>query len=141
IGDDLYATFGHSAVRVTDSSAGIDYVFNYGTFDFDTPHFYWKFVRGKLMYSLSAMDFPTFMQAYREEGRSVTEQVLNLSCPEKEMIWQFLQQNYLPENRDYKYDFLYDNCSTRIRDIFDKIFGPGWVVSNIIPEKGLTFRE
>lgn len=141
VGDDLYATFGHSAVRVTDSSAGMDYVFNYGTFNFDTPHFYWKFVRGKLMYSLSAMDFPTFMEAYQEEGRSVTEQVLNLSCREKEMIWQFLQQNYLPQNRDYKYDFLYDNCSTRIRDIFDKVFGDGWVVGNIIPEEGLTFRE
>lgn len=141
IGDDLYATFGHSAVRVTDSSAGTDYVFNYGTFDFDTPHFYWKFVRGKLMYSLSVLNYPDFMEEYRGEQRSVTEQVLNLSCAEKEMIWQFLQHNYLPENRDYQYDFLYDNCSTRIRDIFDRIFGPGWVVTDIIPEEGLTFRE
>lgn len=140
-GDDLYATFGHSAVRIVDSSTGGDYVFNYGTFNFDTPYFYWKFVRGKLMYSLSAMDFPDFMMGYREEKRSVTEQVLNLSCSEKEMVWQFLQQNYLPENRDYKYDFLYDNCSTRIRDIFDKIFGNGLVVSNIIPEEGLSFRK
>lgn len=141
VGDDLYATFGHSAVRVLDSSTGGDYVFNYGTFDFDTPHFYWKFVRGKLMYSLSAMDFSPFMEAYREEKRSVTEQVLNLTCDEKRMIWEFLQNNYRPENRDYKYDFLYDNCSTRIRDIFSRIFGPGMATSNIIPEEGLTFRE
>lgn len=141
VGDDLYATFGHSAIRVLDSSTGGDYVFNYGTFNFDTPNFYWKFIRGKLMYSLSAMDFPTFMMEYREEQRSVTEQILNLTCSEKELIWQFLQNNYLPENRDYKYDFLYDNCSTRIRDIFNKTFGPGMVVYNIIPEDGLTFRE
>jgi hypothetical protein len=141
VGDDLYATFGHSAIRVTDSSTGGDYVFNYGTFNFETPHFYWKFVRGKLMYSLSAMDFRDFMEAYREEQRPVTEQVLDLSCAEKEMIRQFLQRNYLPENRDYKYDFLYDNCSTRISDIFEKTLGPGWEMSNIIPEEGLTFRE
>lgn len=140
-GDDLYATFGHSAIRVTDSSSGGDYVFNYGTFNFETPHFYWKFVRGKLMYSLSAMDFRDFMAGYREEGRSVTEQLLDLSCSEKEMVWQFLQWNYLPENRDYKYDFLYDNCSTRIRDIFDKVWGPGLHISNIIPEADLSFRE
>lgn len=140
-GSDLYATFGHSAVRVIDSSTGGDYVFNYGTFNFDTPHFYWKFVRGKLMYSLSVWDYPTFMMEYHEEKRKVWEQVLDLSCAEKETVWQFLQWNYLPQNRDYKYDFLFDNCSTRIRDIFIKIFGPGWQVPDIVPGSRLSFRK
>jgi hypothetical protein len=139
-GDDLYATFGHSAVRVVDSLNGGDYIFNYGTFDFDTPHFYWKFTRGKLMYSLSAQDFPSFLLGYREEKRSVTEQVLNLTCAEREAVWQFLQYNYLPQNRYYKYDFLFDNCSTRIRDIFTRIFGPSLTVSDIVPERDLSFR-
>lgn len=140
-GEDLYATFGHSAVRVIDSSDGADYVFNYGTFDVSTPHFYWKFVRGRLMYSLSVSDFPSFMEEYHEDKREVTEQVLNLSCGEKEAIWQFLRYNYLPENRYYKYDFLFDNCSTRIRDIIGRMFGPAWKVADIVPEKGLSFRS
>lgn len=139
-GNELYATFGHSAIRVIDSSDGGDYVFNYGTFDFDTPHFYWKFIRGKLMYSLSVENFPDFMAEYYQEKRKVTEQLLNLSCAEKKTIWRFLQYNYLPQNRDYKYDFLFDNCSTRIRDIFVRVFGPGWKYPNIIPESNLSFR-
>lgn len=140
-GSDLYATFGHSAIRVIDSINGGDYVFNYGTFNFDTPYFYWKFTRGKLMYSLSVWDYSSFMTEYHEEKRKVWEQVLELSCADKEMIWQFLRNNYLPQNRDYKYDFLFDNCSTRIRDIFVRIFGPGWQVANIVPRQALSFRE
>lgn len=139
-GNELYATFGHTAIRVIDSTDSEDYVFNYGTFDFDTPHFYWKFVRGKLMYSLSVAYFNDFMSEYYQEKRKVTEQVLNLTCAEKETIWQFLQNNYLPQNRDYKYDFLFDNCSTRIRDIFVRVFGPGWKYPNIVPEPELSFR-
>lgn len=140
VGNELYATFGHTALRVIDSADGGDYVFNYGTFDFDTPHFYWKFIRGKLMYSLSVDNFQDFMSEYYQEKRKVTEQLLNLTCPEKEMIWQFLQANYQPQNRDYKYDFLFDNCSTRIRDIFVRVFGPGWAYPNIVPESDLSFR-
>lgn len=83
-GNDLYTTFGHTAVRVIDSSGG-DYVFNYGTFDFSTPHFYWKFTRGHLMYFLAVQNFPDFMQEYEEEHRKVTEQVLNLSEAEKQV--------------------------------------------------------
>lgn len=140
-GTDLYATFGHSALRVIDSTTGADYVFNYGTFDMDTPHFYWKFVRGRLMYSLSVSDFPSFMVEYHEEKRKVTEQILNLSCSEKQAVWQFLRQNYQPQNRYYKYDFLFDNCATRLRDIFSGIFDSAWQVPDIVPEPGLTFRE
>jgi hypothetical protein len=139
-GQDLYAAFGHSAIRVRDASGG-DYVFNYGTFDTDTPHFYWKFTRGRLLYSLSVSDFPTFMLEYHYEKRKVTEQILQLSCAEKEAIWDFLRTNYAPQNRYYQYDFLYDNCSTRIRDIFTRVLGPGWKVPDIVPEPRLSFRE
>lgn len=140
-GDDLYATFGHSALRVIDSADGRDYVFNYGTFDMDTPHFYWKFVRGRLMYSLSVSDFPSFMEEYHEEKRRVTEQVLSLSCTEKQAVWEFLRENYTPRNRYYKYDFLFDNCATRIRDIFERVLGEGWQLGNIVPVPGLSYRE
>lgn len=140
-GDDLYACFGHSAVRVVDSSRGFDYVFNYGTFDFDRPDFYWQFTRGKLPYYLSVQDYPSFLMAYRYEHRKVIEQVLDLSCAQREAVWQFLQRNYQPENRYYQYDFLFDNCSTRIRDIFSKVLGPAWSVPDVIPEKGMSFRS
>jgi hypothetical protein len=139
-GQDLYAAFGHSALRIRDGQ-GDDYVFNYGTFDTDTPHFYWKFTRGRLLYSLSVSDFQTFMLEYRYEKRKVTEQLLQLSCAEKQAIWDFLRTNYAPENRYYKYDFLYDNCSTRIRDIFTRVLGAPWKVPEIVPEPGLSFRE
>lgn len=140
-GKDLYSTFGHTAIRVTDHTRGEDYIFNYGTFDFSTPHFYWKFIRGRLMYFLSVQDFYSFIETYKEENRKVSEQILNLSPEEKEEIWQFLRTNYLPANRYYKYDFLFDNCSTRIRDIFSNIFGASWKIDNIIPVPGLSFRD
>ena len=139
-GPELYATFGHSAVRVTDFTTGDDYVFNYGTFDFTTPHFYWKFMRGRLLYFLSVQDFPVFLQAYQAENRSVTEQVLNLSTMEKQAIFNALKNNYRPENRYYKYDFLFDNCSTRIWDIFSAAFDSTLITQPIIPVQGLTFR-
>ncbi len=140
-GDELYATFGHSAVRVYDSLSQNDYVFNYGTFDFDDPHFYEKFIRGKLLYSLSAEDFRSQIGEWQEENRKVTEQVLDLSCEEKEALWRFLQTNYLPQNRLYKYDFVFDNCSTRIRDIFSNTFGSQWKTANVLPQKEISFRQ
>ena len=116
-GDDFYTTFGHSALRITDSAQGIDVVYNYGTFDFDTPHFYWKFMRGKLDYCLSRTSFGNFMVEYVSEGREVREQRLNFSQQEVNNLYLLLEQNYLPEYRHYKYDFFTDNCSSRIRDM------------------------
>ena len=82
-GEELYSTFGHSALRVTDSVNQSDIVFNYGTFNFEESGFYTKFVRGKLRYYLSREYFKDFVYAYQMEGRGMTEQVLNLSCAEK----------------------------------------------------------
>ncbi len=119
-GEDLYSTFGHSALRVTDSVSNDDIVYNYGTFDFSEPGFYTKFIRGKLMYYLSTEDFDSFRDFYRGENRGITEQVLHLTQDEKNNIKQLLQQNLQNENRFYKYDFLFDNCTTRLRDLVEK---------------------
>src|SRR5687767_8688480 len=119
-GEDLYSTFGHSALRVTDSVNNFDIVYNYGTFDFSEPGFYIKFIRGKLMYYLSTEDFDSFRDFYRSENRGITEQVLHLTSSEKNKIKYFLQQNLAAENRFYKYDFLFDNCTTRLRDLVEK---------------------
>src|SRR4051794_26759093 len=85
-GSELYSTFGHSAFRIVDSLAGTDIIYNYGTFDFDDPHFYSKFVRGKLLYFVSVDEFQNFLAEYQYEKRGITEQSLNLSCEEKQKL-------------------------------------------------------
>lgn len=116
-GDDYYLSWGHSAIRICDSSRGIDLAYNYGTFDFDTPHFYWKFCLGNLDYCLSRTRFSRFLIEYAMEGRAVWEQHLRLTPQEVNNLFVLLETNYLPEYRYYKYDFFRDNCATRVRDI------------------------
>ena len=119
-GKELYSLFGHTAIRVQDPKANLDEVFNYGTFDFDTPHFYLKFAQGLLPYQLSATSFHNFMLSYQMEERSVYSQRLRLDSLQKQQLFDLLLENYRPENRSYLYNFLFDNCTTRARDIIDK---------------------
>ena len=118
-GEELYSTFGHTALRVQDPSQGIDQVYNYGTFEFG-PDFYTKFIRGKLLYFLSVEEFGDFMYQYEAQSRSVQEQVLRLDCFEKQKLRSALQVNALEENKYYRYDFLFDNCTTRAGDMVAK---------------------
>ncbi len=139
-GEELYSIFGHSALRVDDPENNIDKVYNYGTFDFDTPNFYLKFARGQLMYMLSVTSYRLYELEYRMEGRAVYEQVLDLSKQEKQRIFEFLEENALPENRYYQYDFFYDNCATRIRDIIDDLFLVQWYEDSY-ETTSRTFRD
>ena len=116
-GEELYSLFGHTALRVKDPAKGLDIIYNYGTFDFEDPDFYVKFTRGKLLYFVSTEKFSNFLYQYQYENRSVTEQILNLSCEEKHRLFSSLQKNAREENKYYQYDFIFDNCSTRPRDI------------------------
>lgn len=116
-GDDFYTTFGHSAIRICDSASGLDIVYNYGTFDFNTSNFYWKFACGNLQYCLSRTSFSHFMQEYIYEGRAVCQQRLKLSNQELNNLFVALENNYLPQFRYYTYDFFRDNCATRVRDM------------------------
>ncbi|MEO9023202.1 MAG: DUF4105 domain-containing protein [Ginsengibacter sp.] len=118
-GEELYSTFGHSAIRITDTISHQDIVYNYGTFNFDDPDFYTKFVRGKLMYYLSTDDFQSFQYENQMDNRGITEQILNLSCQEKRNVISLLERNMMGQNRFYKYDFLFDNCTTRLRDLIE----------------------
>lgn len=141
-GKDLYALWGHSAIRVYDKNLELDLLFNYGTFDFDTPNFYMKFVRGKLKYQLSVSNnFGRFVDFYARQGRSVEAQILDLSLAQKQKLLNFLLENYKPENRKYLYDFFYDNCSTRVRDALQKALGEdlSFDLSKLPQEK--TFKD
>ena len=115
-GEELYASFGHSALWIFDRTQNIDRLYNFGTFDFDTPGFYPKFVRGKLDYMLSVYTSRQFLAEYKYRKISVDGQVLNLKLSEKQKLYDLLEENCKPENRYYKYDFFMDNCATRIRD-------------------------
>ena len=140
-GDNLYDKFGHSAFRVYDPENDIDYAFNYGVYDFDTPNFYTKFAQGKLLYKLAVSEFEPFLNSYKAQDRWVEEQVLNLSYSEKQGVFNFLQDNAKPENKYYKYDFFYDNCATRIRDVLVSVLGDKLKYNANLAEEGYTFRE
>lgn len=140
-GDELYYAFGHSAFRVQDSVLGIDVVYNYGTFDFNRPNFYLNFVKGRLIYSLSRRSFDRFLFEYELEKRWVREQILDLSLDEKNRLFAFFETNYLPENRDYLYDPLLNNCSSITGDILKQQFGDAIVFNGSHLEKQFTFRQ
>ena len=140
-GAELYSVFGHTALRIVDAAANTDIIYNYGTFNFDDPDFYSKFVRGKLMYFLSQQSFPDFLYEYAYFKRGVTEQVLQLSANEKKEIQRSLFENVREENRYYKYDFLYDNCATRLRDIIFKTNTKDAFEPSPFAKQGTTFRD
>ena len=139
-GEELYSTFGHSAYRVIDSNSVTDIVYNYGTFNFGDDGFYLKFVRGKLLYYVSLENFQSFKFDYQSQNRGITEQVLNLTAAEKISIRHFLNENAKPENKYYKYDFFFDNCTTRLRDILKKQHDSSFCQKPVMP-KGTRFRQ
>ena len=139
-GDELYALFGHSALRVIDSNSVTDIVYNYGTFDFDDPGFYLKFIRGKLMYCISIENFNDFKFDYQATNRGITEQVLNFSPEEKNTIRHALNENLKEENKYYKYDFFLDNCTTRLRDLLVNSKHPQPLLPAVMPVN-MRFRQ
>lgn len=116
----VYALFGHTAIHVHDDSVGLDAVFNYGYFDPSQPNFIYNFVRGKTDYILGVDSFNDFISEYSYKGQQVTAQTLNLTKIEKQRLYDALYINALPENRGYRYNYFYDNCATRPRDMIEK---------------------
>lgn len=128
-GESLNDAFGHNAFRIQDRALGIDVVYGYGEYDFDAPNFYLKFAQGKLNYLISRHNFLDIYNHYVRYNRTIKEQVLNLSAEERQGLIDYLENNYKPENRRYLYDFFYDNCATRIRD-----------VAEIVTKNDITFK-
>lgn len=139
-GNEAYSVYGHSAIRVTDNLYNYDLVFNYGIFDFNTPDFIYRFASGQTDYLLGAYKFSAFYEEYLIDKRSIFEQVLNISLEEKQKIFDFLIWNAQPENRVYRYNFFFDNCATRIRDVVSQQID-GNVVFPDKPEVQKTFRQ
>ena len=140
-GDEIYSYFGHTAIRYEEPSKGIDWVFNYGIFNFGAPNFIFRFALGQTDYILGGMSYDRFAAEYILDGRSVWQQTLNLTPEEKQKLLTLLIENSRPENRIYRYNFFYDNCATRPRDKIEESI-QGKVIYNY-PEKDGTksFRD
>jgi Domain of unknown function (DUF4105) len=116
--DEVYTAFGHTAIRVIDPGRGVDLTFNYGEFNFNQPHFYLNFTRGHLLYQLGVYNYSDFRDAYIFYNRFIHEQILNLTTVQKQKVFDFLLWNAQPENQRYLYDYFFNNCATKVRDVF-----------------------
>lgn len=123
-GTAVYELYGHTALRLRDMAGTADWVFNYGMFDFRRPNFMWRFMLGQTDYYLGAVPFGSFVQSYRRQGRGIEEQVLDLHPEETERLWNRLTYTNALEDWTYRYNFLYDNCTTRaVKSIEEAIDG------------------
>lgn len=118
--EEVYSLYGHTALRWHDLHTGQDIAFNWGVFNYNKPYFVARFVFGLTDYELGLADFQPFADYYRRWGAMVSEQILNLKPAEKQRLQALLADNLLPENRIYRYNYFYDNCSTRPRDMVER---------------------
>lgn len=139
-GREVYSYYGHTAVRFNDMGRGQDVVVNYGMFSFRQKYFIPRFVLGLCDYQMDIQSFPDFLTQYESEGRWVKEQTVNLTCEEKWAIAQAIDANYRPEARTYRYNFFYDNCTTRARDLITDHIN-GQVSYAINPDIQTSYRQ
>ncbi|TYB77015.1 lipoprotein N-acyltransferase Lnb domain-containing protein [Bizionia myxarmorum] len=122
-GTSLNDAFGHNVFRILDRANDLDVGYDYGRFPFNEPGFYLNFAQGKLNYSIGKSKYQDIKDFYIWQNRSIQEQVLNLTAEEKQAVFNYLLNNYKPENQDYLYDFFFDNCATKIRDVLQTAVG------------------
>lgn len=141
--DEVYGLYGHTAIRYHNLKTGEDWAFNYGIFSFAKPFFILRFTLGFTDYELGVTTFEFFKRAYASRGVRVREQVLNLTPREKDRLFRDLAINYLPENRVYRYNCYYDNCTTRARDIIEQSIGGGKIIYGYAsePKEVVTYRK
>ena len=119
---ELWSAFGHNGIRVFDPLLDIDWMYDWGRFDFEQTNFFWNFARGKMLYSIGrTQKYPNVKSYYIKQNRSIKEQVLNLSQAENQAFFNYLEHNNLPANRTYLYNYVYNNCATKIRDIIQEV--------------------
>ena len=140
-GTELYEAFGHSAIRLKDPVLNIDLIYNYGIFDFKAPNFYTNFAKGYMLYSLARYDFKYFLASYKKDKRWLKQQVLNLTHKEKQAFFMYLENNALPENKNYLYDPYFDNCATKLKEITKTILKDKVSFNEDYENLGLSFRD
>lgn len=138
-GTELYSIYGHTALMVVTGKK--DAVYNWGVFDFDTPNFGWRFAKGRLDYMVDSGRLQDFLRTYFHEQRFVLSQKINLLPGEKRWLMELITENLEPENKYYRYDFFYDDCSTRIRDLLEKVTNKGLVYPDEVESDIPTFRD
>jgi hypothetical protein len=140
-GTETYSIYGHSALRIVIPDKKSDKIFNWGVFDFNTTNFAWKFAKGRLEYNVIAQSVDSFLQIYVDEKRYVWSQIINLEPREKAILCALINDNLRPENSKYRYDFFYDDCSTRIRDLLEKSIGGKLLYPPLETAELPSFRE
>lgn len=136
----FFERFGHNAIVVRDSASGEAVAYNYGMFDFEQKDFLLNFVRGRMLYRIAADALGDDLDVYRDEGRSIIEQRLNLSPTQVTELAKFLEWNARPENAQYRYDYFEANCSTRVRDALDHALGGALRAQSEGRARGYTYR-
>jgi hypothetical protein len=119
---EVWSAFGHSGIMISDSANNINWFYNYGLYDFEQENFILNFAQGLLKYKVGAGYYDRVVQYYKSQNRSIVEQYLNLTLEEKQQFFDFLQKNVRPENAEYLYNYVYDNCATKIRDVAEELY-------------------
>ncbi len=138
-GEELYSTFGHTALRINDSISGIDVVYNYGAFDFRITNFYLKFVKGDLQYFMDATSYREFIYEYEYFNREVIEQTLNLTQKQKQNLFNKLQENFTSSDKFYTYKFIDRNCTTMVADKINETIGQK--IINKVDDTSISYRK
>ncbi len=122
-GNEAYSLYGHTGLRYCDEEKGIDIVFNYGYFDFDSPNFIWRFILGETDYMVGAVDYDVFCKEYINRGSLITGDYIDLTPEQENRLFALLRENCRPQNRVYRYNYFYNNCTTKIRDKIEEVAG------------------
>lgn len=138
-GNELYTTFGHTAIRIKDETTNLDVVYNYGAFDFNTENFYLKFVKGDLQYFINASSYDEFIYEYQMEKREVIEQTLNFSPKQKQELFDLLNASLFSEDRSYIYKFIDRNCTTMVVEKINKMIGKELIQK--VDATSISYRE
>lgn len=139
-GEIFFERFGHNALLVADPATGSAISYNFGFFDLTEEDFIVRFVRGDMRYRLVALPLQQDLAYYRDVGRGVSLQWLDLDPAAAQEVADALEQNARPENAAYSYDYFLDNCSTRVRDTLDRALG-GDLRRQMGGSRGYTFRS
>jgi hypothetical protein len=137
-GEELYSTFGHTALRITDPNNALDVVYNYGYFDFRTENFYFKFVKGDLQYFMNVTSYDDFVFEYKLDRRQVIEQTLNLPLAKKQELFDALNKSLLTDEKSYTYKFIDRNCTSMVVNKINGLFGTDKIQK--VDDKSISYR-